>query len=103
MIKLEAAQRILADIKERTWFDGLSKEEQKEYVEKHPHSKYAEDYDNARDAEPDDNGDKERISQLKMQIKYLTQDIAELKEEGEDYSRERKELESLKQELRDLQ
>lgn len=103
MIKIEAAARLKA-YQEKTWFDGLTSEEQKEYVQEHPHSKYAENYDNAKDAEPkDDNGDAERVSQLKKQIGYLQQDIKELKEEGEDYSRERKQLESLKGELANLQ
>jgi hypothetical protein len=96
-IKIEASKRLKAD-----WFDELSRDEQKDYTEKHPHSKHAERYDNARDAEPVDNGNEERIKQLEMQIEHLHQDIAELKEEGDDYSRERKQLENLQGELTTL-
>jgi hypothetical protein len=102
MIKIQATTRLLAD--EADWFSKLSREEQKKYVEEHPHSKYAEDYNNACDAEPkDDNGDADRIKELKKQIGWLVDDVKELEADGEDASKEKNLLQRLRSELVELQ
>lgn len=98
-IKIHAATRLLAD-----WFDDLSPENKKKYVEDHPHSKHAERYDEAKEKEFDeeDNGDKERIAELKDQITELLADIKELRADGDSAVREKRLLESLRGELATL-
>lgn len=95
-MKIEAANRLVA-----SWWDDLAPEEKKAYVEKHPDSKYAEDYDNKHDAEQpaDHNDDVARVSELKGQVEELKQDIADIEGDGEDASKERKLLMRLKGEL----
>lgn len=100
-IKIQAAHRLHAN-----WFEELSPEEQKKYVEQHPDSKYAEGYDIHKEGQfktEQKEGDVERIGQLKKQIGYLVQDIKEMSEDGEDVSRERKQLEALRGELAELE
>lgn len=97
-MKIYATQRLFAN-----WFDSLSKEEKRKYVELHPDSKYAENYDAAKDKEPIDHGDAERIKDLKSQIRDLLQDVKEIEADGDDAGPEKKHLKSLQAELHGLQ
>jgi hypothetical protein len=47
-------------------------------------------------------GDKERITQLQTLIKHAEEDVKDIEEDGDDASRERKHLESMREELRKL-
>lgn len=83
------------------WFNSLTKEQQEDYIEDHPNSKYAKDHH--QKLKDDDAKDKEnRIKEVKTHIGWLTEDIAEIEGDGDDASREIELLKSLKEELRDL-
>lgn len=47
-------------------------------------------------------GDKERITQLQTLIKHAEEDVKDIEADGDDASRERKHLEDMREELRDL-
>lgn len=53
-------------------------------------------------ASVDDNGDRERLEQLKTQIRDIEIDVKEIEDDGDDATRERKHLESLRDEQRRL-
>lgn len=94
MIKLQAAARIMADIK-NDWFEDMSDDEQKQYIKDHPDSKFAHDHNS-------DNGDAQRVIDLRTQINHLIDDIKDIEGDGDDASRERKHLSSLRSELANL-
>ena len=50
----------------------------------------------------DDNGDRERLDQLKKQIREFEIDVKEIEDDGDDATVERKHLESLRDEQRKL-
>ena|ERR1700737_4431883 len=95
-MKIEAAIRLRA-----SWFDELTDKEKRKYVELHPDSKYAIQHDESF-KHPENDDDKERIKELKIQIGYLVQDIEEIEADGDDASRERKLMSKLKAELNEL-
>lgn len=49
-----------------------------------------------------DNGDRERLDQLKTQIQDVEQDVKEIEEDGDDATFERRHLEKLRDEQRRL-
>lgn len=112
-LKLEAAQRLKASnhdahrkafisaTEDTEWFDNMSKEQQEDYIEDHPNSKFAKDHA-AKEKKFKEDGDVERIAQLKSQIQMLKDDIADMDGEGDDSTRERKQLKDLTLELRSL-
>lgn len=53
-------------------------------------------------ADDDPNGDKQRIKDLQMDIQHLEEDVKDMEENDEDASRERKQLEDRRLELRKL-
>jgi dGTP triphosphohydrolase len=97
MIKIEAATRLIA-----SWFDDLDEAEKKDYIRKHPNSKYAADHDALHDEDKPEHGDKERLSELKSQISDMQDDIREIEADGDDAGPERKHLQKLQHELSTL-
>lgn len=95
MIRLQAAQRLLT----ASWFDDLDEAEKKDYIRKHPLSKYAADHDSKHDSDKPERGDSERKAELKSQIADLKADIQEIEADGDDAGPERKHLQKLTHEL----
>ena len=103
-MKIYAATRLIADT---SWFDELTDAEKKSYVEKHPNSKLAEDYDNLKSKEweveqKNPQNKQEEIAELKDQINQLIDDIKDFEADGEDTTKERKLLRGLKARLAEI-
>lgn len=83
------------------WWSSMSTKEQTQYLENHPKSRMHKEA--LEDDEPehlkDDNGDSERVEDVKKQIGYLKDDIREMVADGEDPARERAQLHALELEL----
>jgi hypothetical protein len=70
ILKIEAALRIQAG--ENSWFESLSKEQQKEYIELHPNSKFA------KNSKSMDKPDKPENAGMKLKQRYkVTKDFVD--------------------------
>ena len=98
-VKLNAATRLMAAEGEE-WFKSLSKEQQDKYLKLHPNSSYGNG--SHRSEKGMSEADSERMEHLKMHIRHLTEDVADMDREGDDASVERKQLSDAQKELNEL-
>lgn len=97
------AMRRLALAADGDWFLKMPKEKQDDYLKNHPNSKLNKSGGTPTKPKADPNGDAERLKDVKKHITYLRDDIKEIEDDGDDASRERKQLKDLLAELAELQ
>lgn len=100
---LNASTRLLA-AKDSSWFEGLSKEAQGDYLTEHPDSDFNK-HKSVVNKKPLGSEDKKRLAFLKKNLVDLKEDLADFTEDGDTewIGKTKKLIDSTSKELKELQ